>query len=549
MTRRPRMSRSEWEQHWLATRHPLDDLSPYRDQLMAIIQQVRRARSLTAEEMSQIVRRHPYEGRRTFNKNQLVRAYRGFCEEGVLPFERDTLRKLQRKPIRTASGVAPVTVLTEPFPCPGNCIFCPDVQGQPKSYLPDEPGAARAASFCFDPFAQTAGRIATFEALGHNAEKVELLILGGSWSAYPPDYQEWFIRRCLDAMNGREASTLSQAQADNEIALHRNVGLVVETRPDMITPAEIVRLRRLGVTKVQLGVQSLDDRILTLNRRDHSVADTQQALRLLRLGGFKIVVHWMPNLYGATPDSDRKDFQRLWDDPALRPDELKIYPTALLEGTDLYRLWQAGDYAPYPEDVLIDLVADCKTLVPPYCRINRIMRDIPAGNIVAGTTKSNLRQIAQRRLQGQGRRCRCLRCSEIRGRDFQREQLELDDLVYRTDATQEHFLRFLTPDQRTAGLLRLSLPAPEGTIILELAGHAMIREVHVYGPALAINSASQGEAQHRGLGEELIERATEIAQHAGFRQMAVIAAIGTRDYYRRFGFALSETELYMTRSI
>jgi elongator complex protein 3 len=543
------MSRSEWERHWSATRHPLDDLSPYRDQLLAVIQEVRQATSLTAEDMNHIVRRHPYDGRRTFNKNQLVRGYRDLVREGTLPFERDTLRKLQRKPVRTVSGVAPVTVLTRPYPCPGSCIFCPDVEGQPKSYLPDEPGAARAASFCFDPFAQTAGRISTFEALGHDAEKVELLILGGSWSAYPPDYQEWFIRRCLDAMNGSEAPTLAQAQAYNETAIHRNVGLVIETRPDMVTPAELVRLRRLGVTKVQLGVQSLDDRILMLNKRGHSVAQACQALRLLRLAGFKIVVHWMPNLYGATPDSDRADFRRWWDDQALRPDELKIYPTTLLQGTGLYRLWQHGDYAPYPEDVLVDLVADCKALVPAYCRINRIMRDIPAGNIVAGTTKSNLRQIAQRRLQEQGRKCGCLRCSEIRGRAFERDQLELDDSAYSTDATQEHFLRFRTSDQRTAGFLRLSLPASGEVVVPELAGHAMIREVHVYGPALAINSASQGEAQHLGLGEELIERAIQIARRSAFRRMAVIAAIGTRDYYRRFGFALSETGLYMARSI
>jgi elongator complex protein 3 len=543
------MSRSEWEQHWLATRHPLDDLSPYRDQLIAIIEEVRHAESLTAEDMNHIVRRYPYDGRRTFNKNQLVRAYRDLCRRGAFPFERETLRRLQRKPVRTVSGVAPVTVLTEPFPCPGNCIFCPDVEGQPKSYLPDEPGAARAASFSFDPFTQTAGRISTFEALGHSAEKVELLILGGSWSAYPADYQEWFIRRCLDAMNGSEARTLRQAQAENETARHRNVGLVIETRPDMITPSEIIRLRRLGVTKVQLGVQSLDDRILMLNGRDHSVDETRQALRLLRLAGFKIAVHWMPNLYGATPDSDRADFRRWWGDPTFRPDELKIYPTALLEGTGLYRLWQAGDYSPYPEDVLIDLVADCKALVPPYCRINRIMRDIPAGNIVAGTTKSNLRQIAQQRLQEQGRKCACLRCSEIRGSSFDPVRLLLKDLIYETDATKEHFLRFLTPDQRTAGFLRLSLPNPDQIVVPELAENAVIREVHVYGPALSISSANQGEAQHLGLGEALIEKATEISRQSGFRRMAVIAAVGTRDYYRRFGFSLSETELYMVRSI
>ena len=549
MTAKQRMTRAEWERHWSATRHPLDDLAPYREQLMAIIEEVRRAESPAPEAMNRIVRRHPYDGRRTFNKNQLVRAYRDFCRQGALPFERETLRKLQRKPVRTVSGVAPVTVLTEPSPCPGHCIFCPDVEGQPKSYLPDEPGAARAASLGFDPYAQTAGRISTFEALGHNADKVELLVLGGSWSAYPEEYQEWFIRRCLEAMNGREAPTLAQAQADNESATHRNVGLVVETRPDMITPDEILRLRRLGVTKVQLGVQSLDDRLLALNGREHTVAQTRAAMRMLRLAGFKIVAHWMPNLYGATPDSDRADFRRLWDDPALRPDELKIYPTALLEGTGLYRLWQAGDYAPYPEEALVDLVADCKALVPPYCRINRVMRDIPAGNIVAGTLKSNLRQIAQQRLRAQGRACRCMRCSEVRGRDVRRDELELEDLTTLTDATEEHLIRFLSPEGRMAGFLRLSLPATEEPGVPELGGHAMIREVHVYGPALALSSTSEGEAQHLGLGEALIGRAFQIAGQAGFRQMAVIAAIGTREYYRRFGFALTASELYMTRPI
>ncbi len=540
------MSRQEWEAHWSATRRPLEDLDQHREQLLAIIQKVRATDHLEPEDFNHIVRRHPFQGKQTFSKNQLVQAYRQFCVDGRLPFERDTLRKLQMKPIRTISGVAPVTVLTRPGPCPGRCIFCPEVEGQPKSYLPDEPGAARAATFDFDPYRQTAGRIATFEELGHSAQKVELLILGGSWSAYPAGYQEWFIRRCLEAMNGREAKSLSEAQRVNETAPHRNVGLVIETRPDMITPGEIRRLRRLGVTKVQLGVQSLDDRILALNQRGHTVAETRTAMRLLRSAGFKVAVHWMPNLYGATPESDRTDFARLWLDPALRPDELKIYPTALLEGTELFELWQAGRYAPYAEPDLIELVADCKMMVPPYCRINRVMRDIPAHNIVEGSTKSNLRQVVQRRLAQEGRRCGCIRCSEIRGRQVERDRLRLDDLTYTTDASEEHLLRFLTAGDRLAGFLRLSLPNPDQEPVLaELRGHAVIREVHVYGPALAISADSEGEAQHMGLGEQLIQGALEVARAAGYGRIAVIAAIGTRHYYRRHGFRLGE--LYMSR--
>jgi elongator complex protein 3 len=546
MSTKSRMSRQEWEAHWAATRRPLEDLDQHREQLLAIIQEIRAADDLEPEDFNHIVRRHPFRGKQTFSKNQLVRAYRQFCADGRLLFERDTLRKLQMKPIRTISGVAPVTVLTRPAPCPGRCIFCPEVEGQPKSYLPDEPGAARAATFDFDPYKQTAGRIATFEELGHSAEKVELLILGGSWSAYPADYQEWFIRRCLDAMNGREAKSLSEAQAINETAPHRNVGLVIETRPDMITPDEIRRLRQLGVTKVQLGVQSLDDRLLSLNRRGHTVADTRMAIRLLRLAGFKIAVHWMPNLYGATPESDRADFRRLWLDPALRPDELKIYPTALLQGTELYALWQSGRYTPYAESTLVQLVADCKLMVQPYCRINRVMRDIPAHNIVEGSTKSNLRQIVQRRLAQEGKKCACIRCSEVRGRQVEPDQLRLDDLTYSTDATEEHLLRFRTPGDKLAGFLRLSLPNPDQTSVpAELLGHAIIREVHVYGPALAISADSEGEAQHVGLGEQLIQEALQVAHSAGYTRLAVIAAIGTRQYYRRHGFELGE--LYMSR--
>ncbi|MBN1316364.1 MAG: tRNA uridine(34) 5-carboxymethylaminomethyl modification radical SAM/GNAT enzyme Elp3 [Anaerolineales bacterium] len=542
------MTRKEWEAHWQATRRQNIDLFAYKEQLLAIIQEIKEKDDPSPEEIVQLIRRHPYDNKHTFNKNQLVRAYRKFCADGEMPFERETLRKLQRKPIRTISGVAPVTVLTEPGPCPGECIFCPEVCGQPKSYLPDEPGAARAASLDFDPYRQTSGRIHTFESLGHNAEKVELLILGGSWSAYPDEYQEWFVRRCLDAMNESESNSLKEAQQKNETAGHRNVGLVIETRPDMITPDHVRHLRRLGVTKVQLGIQSLDDRILAMNKRGHTIATTRRAFQILRLAGFKITAHWMPNLYGATQDSDREDFSRFWKDPALRPDELKIYPTALLQNTELYKYWQNGNYAPYPENELIDLVADCKVMIPEYCRVNRVMRDIPAGNIVAGSTKSNLRQLAQNRLKEQGRQCRCIRCSEVRNQQVSMDELHLDQIHYSTDATTEHFLRYVTADQKLAGFLRLSLPNKDITpIIDELDGYAMIREIHVYGPALALDKSSKGEAQHLGLGSDLIIKAQEIAVEANFSNLAVIAAIGTRDYYRKQGFRLGE--LYMIKPL
>ena len=538
---------------WLAAHGQTIDIDEYEDELVAIIEQIAAADKLEPQEITRLLYRVS-RGKGPLAKDQLVHSYRELVARGVLPLSREILARLRTKPIRTLSGVAPVTVLTKPFPCPGECIFCPEFVGMPKSYIPDEPGALRAGQLQFDPYLQTALRIRALENIGHSTDKVELLILGGTWSYYQPDYQEWFIRRCLDAMNGEEFATLEEAQRRNETALHRNVGLVIETRPDYVDAAEVTRLRRLGVTKVQIGVQSLDDDILLRNKRGHTVEQTRQAFRLLRAAGFKIHAHWMPNLLGATSESDRADFDRLWDDPALRPDELKIYPCSLIENTELYQHWQCGEYHPYTDEELIDLVADCKTRVPPYCRINRVMRDIPAGHIVEGSKLSNLRQVVQQTLKARGQACQCIRCREVRGERVDTSKLVLQELAYDTDTTREHFLSFVTSEvgrgrasPLLAGFLRLSLPKTKQHYLEEIADVAMIREVHVYGPALEIGEESEGQAQHAGLGTRLIERAVEIAQEAGFKRLAVIAATGTRNYYRARGFELGE--LYMTQEI
>ncbi|HEY53602.1 MAG TPA: tRNA uridine(34) 5-carboxymethylaminomethyl modification radical SAM/GNAT enzyme Elp3, partial [Caldilineae bacterium] len=397
--------------------------------------------------------------------------------------DRELLRRLTRKPVRTHSGVAPVTVLTKPFPCPGQCIFCPTFERMPKSYVPDEPGAQRATQNEFDPYRQVESRLRSFQAIGHSANKVELLILGGTWSAYPRDYQEWFVQRCLDAMNGVDSASLNEAQRLNETAAYRNVGMVIETRPDAISPREVAHLRRLGVTKVQLGLQSLDDHILEINKRGHTVAEMRQAVRTLRGAGFKIVVHWMANLYGDTLESDYEDFQRLWSDPAIRPDELKIYPTSLLEETELYRdYYLKGLYTPYTEEELVALIARCKPHTPRYCRINRIFRDIPSPNIVEGNKKTNLRQLVHNHMAEHDQTCQCLRCREVRRREVNVADLRLDILPYETDINREFFISYVTPDDKVAGFLRLSLPdSPAVVPIAEIKGAAMIREVHVYG--------------------------------------------------------------------
>lgn len=533
-------------ENWQARRAAID-ISGREALLVDLITELLTQPSLKGSVYNRVMQRHVRRGLPWLSKSQIVQAYQELCDTDWLTFEAEAVTALQMKPTRSQAGVTVVTVLTKPYPCPGKCIFCPTDVRMPKSYLHDEPGAMRAERHAFDPFDQTQARIQALENIGHPADKLELLILGGTWSSYRRDYQEWFVKRCLDAMNGLETASLAEAQALNASGRRRNVGLVVETRPDHINPDELRWFRQLGVTKVQIGLQSLDDNILTLNRRGETVADSRQAIRLLRLAGFKIHAHWMPNLLGATPESDLADFARLWQDPALRPDELKIYPCMLLENAELYGYWQRGEYRPYSEEELVELLAACKSQVPRYVRINRVVRDIPTTNVVDGFKKANLRQVVQQHMKEQGQRCQCIRCREVRRREVDPETFALRRLTYETDATTEHFLSFES-EQHIAGFLRLSLPRPGVEHpIPELNGQAMIREVHVYGPAVPIGEESSGEAQHIGLGSQLVDQAKQLAIKAGFRRLAVISAIGTREYYARHGFELDG--LYMTTAL
>jgi elongator complex protein 3 len=459
-----------------------------------------------------------------------------------LPSGAALLARIRMKPVRTLSGVTTVTVLTKPYPCPGKCIFCPTDVRMPKSYLPDEPGAMRGVQNNFDPYLQVRSRLDALEATGHPTDKIELLILGGTWSSYRRDYQEWFVLRCFDALNGVESQDLRQAQQINETAAHRNVGLVIETRPDEIDPQELAWLRYLGTTKVQMGAQSLDDRVLALNKRGHTAAETLAAAAMLRAAGFKIVLHWMPNLLGATPASDQEDFARLWAD-GYAPDEIKIYPCQLLANAELYEYWQRGEYTPYTQEELVQLIAAIKPGIPRYCRVNRVIRDIPSTNVVAGNKRTSLRMDVLEELERRGQRCQCIRCREVRGEMIDPSALRLVDEVYHPAQAEEHFLQFVTPSDQIAGYLRLSLPAPgapdvTGTLP-ELQGAALVREVHVYGQSLAVGQEQAGAAQHIGLGTRLLEEAARIAAEKGYPRLAVIAAVGTRIYYESRGFGMT----------
>ena len=504
------------------------------------------------------------------HKSALVAAYHQLVESGEWEADETLLAAIRLKPVRTLSGVTTVTVLTKPYPCPGKCIFCPDDVRMPKSYLPDEPGAMRALEHNFDPYTQVRSRLEALTAVGHPTDKVELLILGGTFSAYRRDYQEWFVKRCFQAMNvsqpgesnetrdeqiqaapypGRTSDhgSLAQIHLMNESAPHRNVGLSIETRPDEVTPEELAWLRSLGVTKVQMGVQNLDDRILALNQRGHTVAEAHRAVALLRAAGFKIVLHWMPNLLGASQDSDRADFPRLWE--GLCPDEIKIYPTQLLENSPLYEYWQRGEYHPYDTDELVALLADVKPSIPRYCRVNRIIRDISSTHVIAGNKRTSLRQDVTLELARRGTHCNCIRCREVRGEKVDPTALQVDDLVYAADGAEEHFLSFVTAGDQIAGFLRLSLPVAgsPATDLVDLEQAAIIREVHVYGQSLALGTAQAGASQHSGLGTRLMLAADKIAREKGYRRMAVIAAVGTRQYYLERGF--ERGNLYLVKTL
>jgi elongator complex protein 3 len=527
-----------------------------KDLARIVLDEIRRGRDVT-----KTLRSYPMNGGGYLNKSMLVAIYNEMVAAGEIGEDAQLLERIRMKPMRTLSGVTTVTVLTKPYPCPGKCIFCPTDVRMPKSYLPDEPGAMRGLEHEFDPYAQVRSRIEQLKSVGHPTDKIELLILGGTWSSYRRDYQEWFVKRCFEAMNDLTsvslpigASTekagegeLDKAHTINEASHHRNVGLVIETRPDEINPDELRWLRQLGVTKVQMGAQSLDDHILEINKRGHDVECTRRATALLRAAGFKIVLHWMPNLLGATPESDREDFAKLWND--FCPDEIKIYPNQLLANAELYEYWQRGEFKPYTTQELIDLIADIKPTIPRYCRVNRVIRDIPSTNVVEGNRRTSLRQDVHEEMKRRGVYCECVRCREVRGRSIDAGSLKLDDMVYPAGGAEEHFISYVTPDDKLAGFVRLSLPRKESpqTGMADLDEAALIREVHVYGQSLPVGAEKDGAAQHAGLGTRLLQQAESIAKANGFKRMTVISAVGTRAYYIQRGF--ERGELYLTKNL
>ncbi|MDD5566721.1 MAG: tRNA uridine(34) 5-carboxymethylaminomethyl modification radical SAM/GNAT enzyme Elp3 [Patescibacteria group bacterium] len=488
------------------------------------------------------------------SNNTILRAYRQLIKAGRLPVSAPLLNTLRRRKIRTLSGVAVITALTKPYPCPGKCVYCPAEDQMPKSYLVSEPAAQRAFRAKFDPHRQVKTRIATLQANGHATDKIELIVLGGTWSAYPAAYQTQFIKRCFDAANGKIAPSLSAAQKRNERSKNRIIGLTIETRPDFITPEEIRRLRELGVTRVQIGVQTTDDRILKLVKRGHDVETITKATKLLREAGLKINYHLMPGLPGATPAKDIKTFREVFTDPRFKPDFLKLYPTVVLKNSPLYRLWKRGKYKPYSERQLMSLIPKLKALVPRWVRIERLVRDIPGPDIVAGSRLTNLRQVLNER----GVICQCIRCREARASQVKPSQAELFVEKYRAAAGDEYFISFEDKTRKKLyAFLRLRLPnnSPVGEIgqsrlqqlLPVLKNAALIRELHTYGQMIPVGRTDKKAVQHLGFGKRLMLKAERLARQKGYKKIAVISGIGVREYYRKIGYKLRDT--YMVKQL
>lgn len=508
---------------------------------------VRAGELQTSDDVETFKRELAREGRfpRVPSNADLLASVSGADRERVRPL-------LRMKPTRTASGVAVVAVQTSPDWCPhGTCTFCPG--GPPtnsaKSYTGHEPAARRAGRHNFDPYDQTADRLDQLEATGHDTDKVDLILMGGTLTARDLDYQQWFIKRCYDAMNDRGARTrnrfgtpgaltLDEAMGTNEAAATRCIGLTVETKPDWCRKWHIDVALGFGATRVELGVQTTFDEVLEATHRGHDVADAVEATRLVKDAGLKLCYHMMPGLPGATPQMDVEAFGRVMQDPDFRPDMVKIYPTLVIEGTRLYEQWRRGEYEPYTTEVAADVVARCKRLVPPWVRIQRVERDIPTHEIEAGVEKSNLRQLAVERLRTvYGEECRCIRCREVgRRAPPDEDSVELRMTEYEASGGREAFVAAEDAGGTLVGFVRARLLGRPHRPELE-AGGAIVRELKVYGTVVPIGQDGSGRWQHQGWGRRLMEAVEVHARDAwGSRSMAVLPGVGVREYYRKLGY-------------
>lgn len=458
-----------------------------------------------------------------------------------------------KKSTRTISGVTPVAVMTQPMKCPGQCVYCPTYLATPQSYTPESPAVLRAKKCDYDARKQTELRLNILSEMGHPTDKVELIIMGGTFLACPLDYQYHFIKGCYDALNGEESATLEEAKRLNETANHRCTGLCIETRPDWCGQEEIDRMLEFGTTRVELGVQSLDDEIYLLVRRGHKVEDVVKATALLKEHGFKVHYHLMPGLPGSTPEKDLELSAMVFNDARFKPDGLKLYPTMVVEGTELEKWYQDGRYQPYPPDTMINLLVEIKSIVPRYVRISRLLRDIPAKFIMGGLRES-VRGVVRQRMKQQAIECKCIRCREYghRAQDgWEIGEPRLVRMDYEASGGREVFLSFEDENETLFGLLRMRIQSrPIAKLSREVKGNlAIIRELHIYGPEVPLSEQKEKAAQHKGLGKALLREAERIAANEfQVKLMVVLSGVGAREYYRsEFGYSLQGN--YMVKTL
>ncbi|PIT95273.1 tRNA uridine(34) 5-carboxymethylaminomethyl modification radical SAM/GNAT enzyme Elp3 [Candidatus Falkowbacteria bacterium CG10_big_fil_rev_8_21_14_0_10_39_9] len=497
--------------------------------------------------------------------------------KNLTPKEKNNLEAavllLKKRAIRTLSGIAPVAVLTKPYPCPGNCAYCPNEKDVPASYLSNEPAVMRAIRCQYDPYRQIVLRLKALENNGHEPNKIEVIVIGGTWSYFPEKYKFWYILNCFKAANDyphlklpedpNEDSRLKLADAlikkikspfsqnikltdlkkqlkleqqKNTKAKYKIIGLTLETRPDYINDSELLEMRELGATRVEIGVQAVDDQILKLNKRGSGIQEIAAATKLLKDYGFKVTYHFMPALPGSTPQRDLEMFKELFSNPNYQPDQIKFYPTVVTKGSLLYRWYKAGKYQPYTDQELEDLIASCKAIVPPYVRIIRLIRDIPGESIVAGNLITNLRQVMQQK----GVKCNCIRCREIKDKPMDVKKAKLLIIQYPASDGMEYFLSYNSPDEKDLyGFCRLRITANSPI------APAIIRELHVYGQLVPMGKTKK--VQHSGLGKKLMKEAEKIAQKNKAKELAIISGVGVRGYYQKLGYKLKNT--YMIKSL
>lgn len=455
----------------------------------------------------------------------------------------DVVDLLRIKPSRSASGVAVVAVMTPPFPCPhGRCIYCPGgiTSGTPQSYTGHEPAAMRGAEYGFDGYTQVRARLDQTMAIGHPTDKVDLIIMGGTFPARPPEFQKGFVKSCLDAMNLCGSGSLEEAIALNERAPSRCIGLTIETRPDWCRKGHVDLMLSYGTTRVELGVQTLNQSTIDLVKRAHTIDDVIEATRILKDSGLKVGYHLMPGLPGESPQSDFETFKKVFEDERFRPDLLKIYPTLVIEGTELYEMYRRGEYTPYSTEECVDLISRIKGITPKWVRISRVQRDIPAQYISAGCKKSDLRNLVHARMKEMGMACMCIRCREVGRISAARSQEEpsLQIQEYTASGGREVFIS--VEDQNALyGFLRLRFPSSDAyRPEIRDGDAAIVREIRVLGHAVPLGKRLDGRYQHTGIGRTLMEKAESVAEDRGASRILVTSGVGVREYFRSLGYTL-----------